>query len=56
MVTVQFSTGASRFGDYGERTWWRIENPILQSNSKVSSITVRKKDGTKAKTGHIKCK
>ena len=40
-----FNTGANRFGPWGERTWWRIEKPILQRNSNVSSILVRKKDG-----------
>jgi len=49
-----FNTGANRFGPWGERTWWRIEKPILQNNDSVSLITRRKKDGNPAKTGHIK--
>lgn len=26
-----FAFGAERFGQYGERTWWRIEKPILMN-------------------------
>jgi len=40
--------------DYGnERTWWRIEKPILESNSNVSKVNRRKVDGLMSKTGHI---
>ena len=49
-----FNTGADRFGPWGERTWWRIEKPALMRNDSVDSITRRKKDGTVAKTGHVK--
>ncbi|MEZ5509896.1 MAG: RHS repeat-associated core domain-containing protein [Gammaproteobacteria bacterium] len=48
-----FSTGATRYGDYGERTWWRIEKPILQKNDAVNSVTRLKIDGTPSKTGHL---
>ena len=48
-----FSTGAKEIGDYGQRTWWRIEKPALLKNSKVIKIVRRNKDGTISKTGHI---
>lgn len=48
-----FSTGATRYGDYGDRTWWRMEKPILQNNDAVKSVTRLKVDGTPSKTGHI---
>ena len=50
-----FSTGAKRFGPFGERTWWRIEKPELLKNKNVGTIFRRKKSGDKSKTGHIKC-
>ncbi len=46
-----FSTGAKRFGDYGERTWWRIEKPALLKNSKVKGINRLKRDGNSVKRG-----
>jgi RHS repeat-associated protein len=48
-----FNTGANRFGPWGERTWWRIENPILERNDAVNSVTRRKQDGSVSKAGHI---
>ena len=48
-----FSTGATRYGDFGERTWWRIEKPILQNNEAVNSVTRRKIDGSASKNGHL---
>jgi len=48
-----FGTGASRYGPYGERTWWRIEKPILERNNVVDSVTRLKTDGTPSKTGHV---
>ncbi|MDG9672354.1 RHS domain-containing protein, partial [Hahella sp. CR1] len=48
-----FNTGANRFGQWGERTWWRIEKPVLLKNESVTSVARRKKDGSAAKTGHI---
>lgn len=50
-----FSTGASRFGAWGERTWWRIEKKALLKNLNVKNIFRRNKLGGLAKTGHIKC-
>ena len=50
-----FSTGAKRFGPFGERTWWRIEKKALLKNKNVKNIFRRKRDGSKAKNGHIKC-
>lgn len=51
-----FSTGAKIEGPHGKRTWWRIEKPALMENPKVTSITRRRMDGSKAKTGHVvKC-
>jgi RHS repeat-associated protein len=51
-----FSTGAKRMGQYGERTWWRIEKPALLKNMNVTNILVRKVDGTLSKIGNIiKC-
>ncbi len=41
-----FSTGATRMGAWGERTWWRIERPALLANPNVTRIVRRKKDGT----------
>jgi hypothetical protein len=52
-VANVFSTGASRFGPFGERTWWRIEKGALMRNSKVSSIYRRRLDGTMSQVGHI---
>ena len=51
-----FNTGANRFGEWGERTWWRIEKPVLLRNDAVDSVTRRRRrqDGMPAKTGHIK--
>ncbi|PRQ02443.1 putative deoxyribonuclease RhsC [Enhygromyxa salina] len=40
-----FSTGATRFGAWGERTWWRLERPTLAANPDVNSITRRRIDG-----------
>lgn len=37
-----FNSGANRMGDWGERTWWRIEKPILVENKQVDSATKRK--------------
>jgi hypothetical protein len=35
-----FKEGATQFGQYGERTWWRIEQPILtRPGTPVTSIT-----------------
>ena len=48
-----FSTGASRFGPHGERTWWKIEKPALLDNSSVNKVTRMKKDGKASKIGHI---
>jgi RHS repeat-associated protein len=48
-----FSTGATRIGQYGERTWWRIEKPILQNNDDVDAILRLKKDGMPAQAGHL---
>ncbi len=50
-----FSTGATRYSPYGERTWWKIERDALMKNSKVQRITRRKKDGTPSVNGHV-CK
>jgi hypothetical protein len=33
-----FNKGASQFGPYGERTWWRLEKPALNANSAVTKI------------------
>jgi RHS repeat-associated protein len=41
-----FSTGATRMGAWGERTWWRIERPALETNPSVTKIVRRRKDGT----------
>jgi RHS repeat-associated protein len=49
-----FSTNAKRIGPFGERTWWRIEKPALLKNKNVSTIFRMRKNGTKAKTGHIR--
>lgn len=50
-----FGTGAKKMNDFGSvRTWWRIEKPALISNPDVTSVTRLKKDGTPAKTGHVK--
>ncbi|WP_441656236.1 RHS repeat-associated core domain-containing protein [Fibrella musci] len=49
-----FSTGAKKIGDYGMRTWWRIEKPALLKNSLVSSIIRMRKDGLPV--GSVKCK
>jgi RHS repeat-associated protein len=52
-----FSTDAKKINKWGNlRTWWRIELPALLKNPHVTSITRMKRDGTPAKTGHIKCK
>ncbi|WP_224240704.1 DUF6531 domain-containing protein [Hyalangium gracile] len=40
-----FSTWAKRIGDYGERTWWRIEKPALQRNPNVTGIVRRRRNG-----------
>jgi len=48
-----FSTGASRNGPFGERTWWRIEKPILERNPNVDSVTRLKKDGSPSEFGHM---
>ena len=48
-----FSTGAKKIGDYGQRTWWRVEKPTLLKNPNVSKIIRRNKDGSISKTGHI---
>ncbi|MEZ0539976.1 type VI secretion system tube protein TssD [Fibrella arboris] len=40
-----FSGGAKKIGDYGLRTWWRIEKPALLKNPLVSSIVRMRKDG-----------
>lgn len=37
-VTV-FNEGATQFGQWGERTWWKTELPALQANPDVTSIT-----------------
>ncbi|WP_434026084.1 RHS repeat-associated core domain-containing protein [[Pseudomonas] boreopolis] len=34
-----FSTGATRFGPYGERTWWKIERPRLRQGLKTGRVT-----------------
>ncbi|HVW50485.1 MAG TPA: hypothetical protein VHC91_08780 [Trinickia sp.] len=50
-----FGTGAKKMNDFGSmRTWWRIEKPALIANPDVTSVTRLKKDGTPAKTGHVK--
>uniref|UniRef100_UPI00232A983F fibronectin type III domain-containing protein n=1 Tax=Aquimarina algiphila TaxID=2047982 RepID=UPI00232A983F len=48
-----FSTGAKEIGDYGQRTWWRVEKPALLKNANVIKIIRRNKDGSISKTGHI---
>jgi RHS repeat-associated protein len=40
-----FSTGTKKASLYGERTWWRIEKPILAMNPKVTAIIRRRIDG-----------
>lgn len=51
-----FSTGAKKMNAWGNmRTWWRVELPNLLRNSRVTSITRRKHDGTKSKTGNRTC-
>lgn len=50
-----FSTGATRFSPFGERTWWKIEREALMANPDVHRITRRKRDGTPSKNGHV-CK
>jgi RHS repeat-associated protein len=51
-----FSTGAKRFGPFGERTWWRIEKPALLNNPNVDAIMRRTKEGLLTKAGHfIRC-
>ncbi|NLR67217.1 hypothetical protein HGH92_23115 [Chitinophaga varians] len=52
-----FSTNAKKINKWGNlRTWWRIELPALLKNTKVNNIFRMKKDGTKSKTGHVKCR
>src|SRR5512133_1619426 len=46
-----FSTKTAKVGDYGIRTWWRIEKPALQKNPNVSEIIRMKKDGSPVKKG-----
>ncbi|GEM56366.1 hypothetical protein B0A58_00200 [Flavobacterium branchiophilum NBRC 15030 = ATCC 35035] len=41
-----FDEGAERYGPYGERTWWRVEKPILEANKNVSGIKYRNNDGS----------
>ncbi|OEK09132.1 hypothetical protein A8C32_10380 [Flavivirga aquatica] len=48
-----FSTGANRFGQWGERTWWRLEKPNLMLNVDVKTIFRRKMNGDLSKNGHI---
>ena len=48
-----FSTGATRYSPFGERTWWKIEKPTLLNNPEVTKITRMKIDGTPSKTGHV---
>ena len=50
-----FSTGATRFSPFSERTWWKIERDALMKNSAVRRITRRKKDGTPSVNGRV-CK
>ena len=50
-VTQGFTTGAQRIGPYGERTWWRIEKPILEGNDDVSAMLRLKKDGAQSVFG-----
>ena len=45
--------GQKKIGDYGQRTWWRVEKPTLLKNPNVSKIIRRNKDGSISKTGHI---
>ncbi|MCK6394605.1 MAG: DUF637 domain-containing protein [Zoogloea sp.] len=33
-----FAKGATQFGPYGERTWWRLEQPALQANPNITNI------------------
>jgi RHS repeat-associated protein len=41
-----FSTGAKRMNNWGNlRTWWRVERPALKTNTGVTRIVRRKKDG-----------
>ncbi len=49
-----FSTGTSKYGQWGLRTWWKIEKPALLDNVNIESITRRKKDGSKSVNGHVK--
>ncbi|HEX6426562.1 MAG TPA: RHS repeat-associated core domain-containing protein, partial [Niastella sp.] len=51
-----FSTYSKKISAHGLRTWWRIEKPALLKNTKVTRITRRKRDGSKTKNGHIKCR
>ncbi len=40
-----FSTGTKKMAVHGERTWWRVEKPILDVNPKVTAIVRRRIDG-----------
>ena len=40
-----FLEGAQRFSIHGERTWWRIEQPTLIKNPKVSKTTPMQNNG-----------
>jgi RHS repeat-associated protein len=48
-----FSTGATKIGKHGEKTWWKTEKPTLMENDDITRITRMKKDGSIAKNGHI---
>ncbi|WP_338865646.1 DUF6531 domain-containing protein [Myxococcus stipitatus] len=40
-----FSTGATRMGAFGERTWWRVERKALLANPRVRGIVRRRRNG-----------
>jgi RHS repeat-associated protein len=40
-----FATDGKRMGAHGERTWWRVERPILDRNPRVTKIVRRRRDG-----------
>jgi len=44
-----FATRAKRRGPFGERTWWRLEKPILNKNTAVTEIVRRRIDGKACK-------
>ena len=40
-----FKDGATQFGKYGERTWWKIEQPALNANPDVTGIVEMPSNG-----------